>query len=107
MTEPRYHVASLPREGEVDPDVLRDVFHAPWRGVSLLQLQPGEALGPRELDSSEAMLYVTAGTGRATLGSGPVELSEGIALTLFKDERLDIVAGDEALELFMAEMGVA
>lgn len=123
MAEPRYHVEPLrsgraPEEApagagdgahaaSVGAATLRDVFRAPWRAVSLLALEPGAALGPRELDASEAMIYVTGGTGVAHLHHGPVELREGIALTLFKEERLHVVAGEDSagLELFFAEIG--
>jgi quercetin dioxygenase-like cupin family protein len=123
MTQPRYHVEHLratdvagePPDGlqaggharAVSAERLGEVFLAPWRAVSLVELGPGAALGPRELDASEAMIYVTGGAGVAHLGHGPVELREGIALTLFKEERLHVVAGEDGagLELFFAEIG--
>lgn len=82
---------------------LARVFRAPWREVALVALAPGARLGPRELDDSEVMLHVTAGTGAAQLHDGPVELREGIALTLFRGELLDVTAA-ERLELFVVEM---
>jgi quercetin dioxygenase-like cupin family protein len=121
---PRYHVTHLrdggaPAAGAVPgasgaaavaavaPDTLQDVFRAPWEGVALVALEPGSRIGPRTLERSEAMVYVTAGRGQAHLHSGPVDLREGIALTLFRDELLDLQAApDEPLELFMAEVGI-
>ncbi len=123
MAQPRYHVEPLrsgraseeapvgagegARAASVGAATLRDVFRAPWRAVSLLALEPGAALGPRALEASEAMVYVTAGAGTAHLLHGPVELREGIALTLFAGELLHLEAGAGAagLELFFAEIG--
>jgi len=103
----RYHVASLrDNGGAVAADVLGDVFRAPWQAVQLISLQRAEQLGPRTLSSSEVMLYVTAGSGTARLHSQSVQLRAGVALTLFKDELLDVIADDE-LEVFFVEMGMS
>jgi quercetin dioxygenase-like cupin family protein len=107
MSAPRYAVASLRGDvPSVGAAVLADVFLAPWRNVELVTLVAGEELGPRTLDDSEAMVYITAGTGEAQLSSGTVALRAGVSLTLFKDELLHVQAGDGPLELFIAEMGV-
>ena len=53
------------------------------------------------------MVFVTAGSGTAKLLHGPVALREGISLTLFKDERLELRADDGSLEFFFAEMGAS
>lgn len=104
--EPRYHVASLlDNGGQVDPAILGAVFRAPWRSVELVRLDAGEQLGPRTLDDSEVIAFVTEGQGVAQLHSQSVELRPGVSLTLFKDELLDLTAGGGALELFFAEMG--
>ncbi len=123
MAEPSYHVERLrsgraPEEAPAGADggvraasvaaaTLHEVFRAPWRAVSLLALEPGAALGPHALEASEAMVYVTAGAGTAHLHHGPVELREGIALTLFAGELLHVEAGpgSAGLELFFAEVG--
>ena len=104
----RYHVAHLrPDRGvaEVDPAVLAEVFGAPWQTVSRIVLEPDHLFGERDLDDSEGLVFVTAGSGRARLAHGPVELREGISLTLFKGERLEIRAGMEGpLEFFFVEI---
>jgi mannose-6-phosphate isomerase-like protein (cupin superfamily) len=109
MSQARYHVAHLRDEHDgaaVDAGVLHDVFRAPWEGVALTTLAPGEALGPRRLERSEALVFVTAGRGEAQLDSGPVALGPDVALTLFAGELLHLTAAaDQALELFVAEMG--
>ena len=116
-----YHVTSLNSEGQADgftglsgpatattvsPDALDAAFDAPWRGVAVVRLAPGGALGPRGLEGSEVMMFVLGGTGVAHLHHGPVALREGIALTLFKDELLHITAVDHDVEFFIAEIGV-
>jgi hypothetical protein len=103
--EPRYHVEHLRPAGEVAVATLGNVFRAPWRAVSVVRLRPGEEFGGRDLGDSEALVFVTAGRGTAELRHGTVELRDGTSLTLFKDERLELRAGDEALEFFFAEMG--
>lgn len=108
MTAPGYAVVPLrggAASGRVDPAVLGDVFAAPWRAVELVTLPAGGVLGPRRLEDSEVMVLVTAGTGEAHLGSGPVALHDGVSLTLFLGEQLHVVAHDP-LELFLVEMGV-
>ena len=104
----RYHVAHLrPDRGvaEVDPAVLARVFAAPWQTVSRVVLGPDRLFGERDLDNSEGLVFVTAGSGRAQLAHGPVDLREGISLTLFKGERLEIRAGMEGpLEFFFVEI---
>ncbi len=85
---------------------LADVFRAPWRAVSLMRVDRDTRFGERDLVDSEAMIFITAGTGTAHLHHGPVKLREGISLTLFKDERLELEADNgEPLEFFFAEMG--
>jgi quercetin dioxygenase-like cupin family protein len=104
---PRYHVASLrDNHRAVDPEVLNEVFRAPWRTVRLVGLEAGEQLGPRTLSDSEVLVFVTEGTGRARLHSGVVELRPGVSLTLLKDELLDLAA-DDGLEAFFVEMGTS
>ena len=109
--QPRYHVEHLRASGshgEVAPATLAGVFQAPWRAVSLIRLEAGAAFGERDLVDSEAMVFVTAGSGTATLLHGPIALREGISLTLFKDERLELRADDGgSLEFFFAEMGAS
>ena len=117
---PQYHVTNLrsdhasPATGvlaidgsghakSVDHGDLSRVFQSPWREIALVRLNEGGRLGPRELSDSEVMLYVTTGTGTAWLHDGPVELREGIAVTLFRGELLDITA-DSGLEFFFAEI---
>jgi quercetin dioxygenase-like cupin family protein len=106
MSEPRYHVASLAEPGAVaDPD-LRRVFLASWAEVSHLRLAPGERLR-RSLADSEAMVFVLGGAGTARLGELEEPLREGISLTLFQGEPLDLeAAAEEGLDLFLAEMNV-
>jgi quercetin dioxygenase-like cupin family protein len=104
----RYDVAPLAPGTELDPDVLSIVFGAPWRRVARVCLAPGEVYGGRELHDSEALVYVLDGRGTARLHHATAELREGISLTLFKEERLELAAGaEDALEFFMVEMGVA
>lgn len=107
---PQYHVEHLrgrESNGEVARATLSRVFQAAWRAVSLVNLEAGAAFGERDLVDSEAMVFITAGSGTATLLHGPVALREGIALTLFMGERLELRADrSEALEFFFAEMGI-
>jgi mannose-6-phosphate isomerase-like protein (cupin superfamily) len=105
----RYHVAHLRdphSSGTVEPTTLATVFQAPWREVSLVQVAPGDTFGARDLVDSEAMIFITGGHGTAQLHHAPVELREGISLTLFMGERLELAAdGSEPLEFFYVEMG--
>jgi quercetin dioxygenase-like cupin family protein len=106
MSAPRYHVAHLAEAGAVDDGELHGVFAAAWEQVARLRLDPGAALR-RRLDDSEAMVYVLGGAGTARLGDLEQPLREGISLTLFQGEPLDLeAAADEGLDLFLAEVNV-
>jgi uncharacterized cupin superfamily protein len=104
--EPQYHVAHLAEPGAVADADLQRVFGASWAGVAHLRLAPGESL-TRGMEDSEAMVYVLGGAGTARLGEIAESLREGISLTLFQGEPLDIeAAADEGLDLFLAELNV-
>lgn len=104
--EPQYHVAHLAEPGAVAGADLRRVFGAAWAGVAHLRLAPGESLR-RSLEDSEAMVYVLGGAGTARLGELEEPLREGISLTLFQGEPLDLEAAPgSALDLFIAELDV-
>ncbi|MBN9624245.1 MAG: hypothetical protein J0H06_15070 [Actinobacteria bacterium] len=107
MSGPQYHVAHLAEQGTaVAAADLTRVFAASWEQVSHLRLGPGEALR-RTLDSSEAMVFILGGAGTARLGELEQPLREGISLTLFQGEPLDLeVAADQGLDLFLAEINV-
>jgi quercetin dioxygenase-like cupin family protein len=106
VTEPQYHVAHLAEPGAVDAADLGRVFHAAWEQVSHLRLAPGEKLS-RTLDDSEAMVYILGGAGIAHAGEIEQELHEGISLTVFQGEPLDLeAAADQGLDLFLAEINV-
>lgn len=104
--EPQYHVAHLAEPSAVAEADLGRVFGAAWAGVAHLRLEPGESLR-RTLADSEAMVYVLGGAGTARLGELEQPLREGISLTLFQGEPLDLEAApDAALDLFIAEIDV-
>lgn len=104
--EPEYHVAHLAEPSAVEPADLGRVFAASWAEVAHLRLVPGERLR-RPLSDSEAMVYVLGGAGTARLGELTEPLREGISLTLFQGEPLDLeAAADQGLDLFLAEMNV-
>jgi uncharacterized cupin superfamily protein len=106
MREPSYHVAHLAEPSSVDTADLARVFAASWEQVSHLRLEPGEALR-RTLTDSEAMVFVLGGSGTARLGELSEPLREGISLTLFQGEPLDVeAAADQGLDLFLAEINV-
>jgi uncharacterized cupin superfamily protein len=107
MSEPAYHVAHLADPGTaVAGEDLGRVFLAAWEQVSHLHLAPGEALR-RTLTDSEAMVFILGGAGTARLGEITEPLREGISLTLFQGESLDLEAAvDEGLDLFIAEINV-
>ncbi|HVW46228.1 MAG TPA: hypothetical protein VHA76_04180 [Solirubrobacterales bacterium] len=107
MSEPQYHVAHLAEPGAaVAGAELGRVFGAAWERVAHLRLVPGEALR-RTLDDSEAMVYVLGGAGTARLGDLEQPLREGISLTIFQGEPLDLeAAADQGLDLFLAEINV-
>jgi hypothetical protein len=107
VKEPSYHVAHLavPGTGVAEADLSR-VFAASWEQVSHLRLEPGEALR-RTLGDSEAMVFILGGAGTARLGELEQPLREGISLTLFQGEPLDLeAAADQGLDLFIAEINV-
>jgi mannose-6-phosphate isomerase-like protein (cupin superfamily) len=106
-SRPRYRVERLRSgSGTLTAPALAEVFQAPWREVSLVTLDPGASFGGRDLQDSEALLFVTAGRGEAALRHGPVALREGISLTLFMGERLELhAAASEGLEFFFVEVG--
>ena len=106
MTEPQYHVAGLADPGAVEAADLARVFAASWERIVHLRLEPGEALA-RPLEDSEAMVYILGGAGSARLGELEQPLREGISLTLFQGEPLDLeAAADQGLDLFLAEINV-
>jgi len=107
MSEPAYHVAHLAEPGSAvaDGDLAR-VFAAAWNQVSHLHLAPGETMR-RTVDDSEAMVFILGGAGTARLGALEQPLREGISLTLFQGEPLDLeAAADQGLDLFLAEIDV-
>jgi quercetin dioxygenase-like cupin family protein len=104
--EPQYHVAHLAEPSAVTAADLDRVFLASWTEISHLRLAPGERL-QRALADSEAMVFILAGAGTARLGELTEPLREGISLTLFQGEPLDLEAApDQGLDLFLAEMNV-
>jgi quercetin dioxygenase-like cupin family protein len=104
--EPQYHVAHLAEPGAVDAADLGRVFAAAWEQVSHLRLGPGERMS-RKLDDSEAMVYVLGGAGVARAGELSEPLHEGVSLTVFQGEPLDLEAAPEqGLDLFLAEIKV-
>lgn len=106
MREPQYHVAHLQQPSEVEGADLHRVFAASWERVAHLRLAPGEALR-RDLVDSEAMVYVLGGAGTARLGELEQPLREGISLTLFQGEPLDLeAAAGGPLDLFLAEFNI-
>jgi uncharacterized cupin superfamily protein len=106
VSEPQYHVAHLAEPSAVADGDLGRVFAASWEQVAHLRLAPGEALR-RVLEDSEAMVYVLGGAGTARLGELEQPLREGISLTLFQGEPLDVeAAADTGLDLFLAEINV-
>ena len=106
MSEPSYHVAHLAEPSAVAGADLSRVFAAAWEQVSHLHLAPGEALR-RTLTDSEAMVFILGGAGTARLGDLEQPLREGISLTLFQGEPLDVeAAADQGLDLFLAEINV-
>ncbi|HZO05799.1 MAG TPA: hypothetical protein VFB52_05390 [Solirubrobacterales bacterium] len=106
MSEPQYHVAHLAQPSAVLASELERVFAASWTEVAHLRLAPGERL-QRPLTDSEAMVFVLGGAGTVRLGELTEPLREGISLTLFQGEPLDLeAAADEGLDLFLAEMTV-
>lgn len=107
MSAPQYHVAHLaePATAVADADLAR-VFAAAWNQVSHLHLEPGEA-HRRTLTDSEAMVFILGGAGTARLGELEEPLREGISLTLFQGESLDLeAAADQGLDFFIAEINV-
>jgi quercetin dioxygenase-like cupin family protein len=104
--EPQYHVAHLAEPGAVDAADLGRVFAAAWEQVSHLRLAPGEGIR-RKLDGSEAMVYVLGGAGVARAGELSEPLHEGVSLTVFQGDPLDLEAAtDDGLDLFIAEINV-
>lgn len=106
MSEPQYHVAHLAEPSAVLASELERVFAASWSQVAHLRLAPGERL-QRQLDDSEAMVFVLGGAGTVRLGELSEPLREGISLTYFQGEPLDLeAAADQGLDLFWAELDV-
>lgn len=106
MSAPQYHVAHLAEPAAIEDADLGRVFAAAWKRVAHLRLAPGESLR-RRLDESEAMVYILGGAGTARLGDLEQPLREGISLTLFQGEPLDLEAvTDQSLDLFLAEIDV-
>ena len=106
MSEPQYHVAHLAEPGEVGAADLGRVFGASWSRVAHLRLAPGEALR-QPMTDSEAMVFVLGGAGVGRVGALEEPLREGISLTLFQGEPLEIdAAADQGLDLFVAELDV-
>jgi uncharacterized cupin superfamily protein len=104
---PEYHVAHLAEpSAAVAPADLARVFAAAWNQVSHLRLAPGESLR-RTLTDSEAMVFILGGAGTARLGDLVEPLREGVSLTVFQGEPLDLeAAADQGLDLFIAEINV-
>jgi len=115
MNVPQYHVEHLgePATDErgigvtrVPADDLTRVFLADWARVERVRLAPKARLEPRALDTTEVLVYVTAGDGQATLLDGAHAVREGSALTLFMGERFGLAAGDAGLGVFLVELAI-
>ncbi|MFJ3790049.1 hypothetical protein [Kitasatospora sp. NPDC090091] len=105
-------ITDLRRRGAVDPS---RVLSGPLRAVGLQWLDPGRSTEVTA-EGVEHALYVTAGSGTATVPDDDaaqaapdagVPLVEGTALTLTLGERTVLTAGTAGLEYFHAVLAVA
>ncbi|MFB6892764.1 hypothetical protein ACFCX4_26025 [Kitasatospora sp. NPDC056327] len=106
-------ITDLRRRGAVDPS---RVLTGPLRVVGLQWLDPGRSTAVAA-EGVERALYVTAGSGTATVpgadpGSGTgtdsaIPLVEGTAVTLPLGARTVLTAGTAGLEYFHAVLSVA
>ncbi|MFF7589208.1 hypothetical protein ACFZCK_17130 [Kitasatospora purpeofusca] len=105
-------ITDLRRRGAVDPT---RVLTGPLRAVGLQWLDPGRSVEVAA-EGVERALYVTAGSGTATVPGAEADAStvadsglplvEGTALTLPLGERTVLTAGTAGLEYFHAILAV-
>ncbi|MFC5662192.1 hypothetical protein ACFP3U_04250 [Kitasatospora misakiensis] len=106
-------ITDLRRRGAVDPS---RVLTGPLRAVGLQWLDPGRSVEV-VAEGVERALYITAGSGTATVPEAEAEAStvpdsgiplvEGTALTLPLGARTVLTAGTAGLEYFHAILAVA
>ncbi|MFE7190900.1 hypothetical protein [Kitasatospora sp. NPDC057541] len=108
-------ITDLRRRGAVDPS---RVLTGPLRAVGLQWLDPGRSVEVTA-EGVERALYVTAGSGTATVpeaetgdetstaGDSGIPLVEGTAVTLPLGARTVLTAGTAGLEFFHAVLAVA
>lgn len=91
----------------LDEGAIGTVFSAPWRSIELIRLDPGQALGPRTLDDSEVLLFVTAGSALVHAAGIDIPLERFHSATFLRGETLHVEPrGELRLETFVAEIGV-
>lgn len=91
-------VYSLREPGEVDP---RAVLTGPLRRIRRVRLAPGEEWA-LIAEGCEFTLFVLAGSG--SLHDGEISLHHGVSVTAPLHSAVYLVAGDDGLEFFLAEL---
>jgi mannose-6-phosphate isomerase-like protein (cupin superfamily) len=94
--------------GEVSPEILRQVFDADWRAIQWISLDQNSTLGPRTLSDSEVMILITKGQGIIHSDDMDIQLANHQSATFPQTAVLHLEQqGDEPLELFLIELGIA
>ncbi|GAA2677445.1 MULTISPECIES: cupin domain-containing protein [Actinosynnema] len=104
----------LPRGGAVNAEVhdltggpvdTGSVFTGPLRRLAVRDIAPGERAHV-VADGVEHTLFVLSGAGLATGSLGEVPLRAGVSVTLPLGTAVELIAGDEGLRHFHAELDV-
>lgn len=95
-------VVSLREPGEIDPRV---VLTGPLKKIRRVRLAAAENIC-LAATGVEFTLFVLAGSGTAATASAKVPLRYGVSVTVPLDTEVQVTAGDESLEYFLAELEV-
>ncbi|GAB3491322.1 hypothetical protein [Amycolatopsis cihanbeyliensis] len=100
MTNATVHPLREP--GDIDPTT---VLTGPLRRIRRVRLNPGERV-TLTADGFEFTLFVLSGGGTGNPGTAAFTLRHGVSVTAPLRAELHLVAGDEGLEYFLAELTV-
>ncbi|MGH3889626.1 MAG: hypothetical protein ACRDSZ_24200 [Pseudonocardiaceae bacterium] len=99
---PNAAVFSLREPGEIDP---RTVLTGPLTSLRRVRLNPGDTTS-LSATGVEFTFFVLFGAGTASTASASVALHHGVSVTASLHTELRIVAGEQGLEYFLAELEV-
>lgn len=99
---PNAAVFSLREPGEIDP---RTVLTGPLSSLRRVRLNPGDTTS-LSATGVEFTFFVLFGAGTANTDSVSVVLHHGVSVTVPLHTEVQVVAGEQGLEYFLAELEV-